>query len=142
MGIRRIKYQFPSNSDKYISHQAKDLISSIFTKEPSERPNLIQIRNAPFFTEMPIPKQLPHCILKRAPSNKELFGTEDVDSMYKKQQQIKQQQQQQKSSSRPPLVSKGFNQQNFNQYGSHSHSHSHSMQNQQNRNQNQYAMNS
>merc|ERR1712129_607377 len=66
---------------------------------------------------MPIPKTLPMIILKRAPSNKELFGTNDVETEYNKQQKMKQAQMQ--STSRPPLVSKGFNNRNFNQFGSH-----------------------
>eukprot|EP00483_Globobulimina_turgida_P007251 UN07265 len=71
--IKKIKYDFPINSEKYISLNAKNLISKIFTKEPTKRPNLLQIRNDLFFTQLPIPKTLPQIILKRAPTNKELF---------------------------------------------------------------------
>jgi len=71
--IRKIKYQFPINSDKYISNQAKNLISKIFMKDPNHRPNLSQISNHSFFKQLPTPKLLPLCILKRTPTHQELF---------------------------------------------------------------------
>eukprot|EP01084_Bolivina_argentea_P101898 182624_1 len=71
--IKKIKYEFPINSDKYISLHAKDLISKIFTKDPTKRPNILQIRNHSFFTQLQIPKILPIIILKRKPTYDELF---------------------------------------------------------------------
>jgi len=71
--IKRIKYQWPPNSDQYISPQAKSLISGVFKKAATERPNLEQMAGHPFFTELPVPKALPPSILKRVPAMKDLF---------------------------------------------------------------------
>jgi len=72
--IKRIKYQWPANSDRYISAQAKNLISQIFMKDPDQRPDLKQMSEHPFFSELPIPQSLPHSILKHIPAMKDLFG--------------------------------------------------------------------
>lgn len=71
--IKKIKYQWPVNSDRYISAQAKNLISQIFMKSPDERPNLEQMSKHPFFTELKVPKSLPHSVLKRIPSHNDIF---------------------------------------------------------------------
>jgi len=71
--IKRIRYQWPLDSDRYISSQAKNLISQIFMKSPTERPDLKQMSDHPFFTKLPVPQSLPHSILKHIPSKEELF---------------------------------------------------------------------
>lgn len=71
--IKRVKYTWPQNSDSYISGQAKDLISGVFTKAAEERPKVGEMITHPFFTTLPIPKQLPMCAIKREPSQQELF---------------------------------------------------------------------
>ena len=103
--IRKIKYQFPTNSDKYITLQAKGLISQIFTKDPMHRPNLHQIGQHPFFKQLPIPKSLPIFILKRTPSYHELFphSSHSSNSSSKSSSTSSS-----RSSSRPPLVSTGY----------------------------------
>jgi len=109
--IKKIKYEFPPDSDQYISSQAKNLISSIFTKDPTKRPNLFQIKNNPFFTELPIPKAMPPSILKRAPTNNELFGMDHPEEVLNGNRNKN------NSNSRPPLISRGY-QQNTNHLNS------------------------
>jgi len=72
--IKRIKYQWPTGSDRYISAQAKNLISQVFMKDPDQRPDLKHMAEHPFFSELPIPQSLPHSILKQIPAMKDLFG--------------------------------------------------------------------
>ncbi len=111
--IKKIKYQFPVDSNKYISNYAKNLISEIFTKEPTKRPNLSQIANHSFFKLLPTPKSMPLCILKRVPTDKELFGDIDITDNHhidiEENDDIKHSNYNQ---SRPPLVSTGYIQKN------------------------------
>jgi len=78
--IRKIKYEFPANSDEYISQPSKQLVAQIFTMDPNQRPSLTAIANHPFFTQSRIPKLLPPCIMTRTPSYNELFPATAADS--------------------------------------------------------------
>jgi len=129
--IKRIKYQWPTNSDRYISAQAKNLISQIFMKSPDQRPDLKQMSEHPFFTELPIPQSLPHSILKHIPAMKDLFG-ETYSPPHARDHHANNQEQyattgrsnswtgvpssssttDSRPAARPPLVSKDYNQVN------------------------------
>eukprot|EP00978_Attheya_sp_CCMP212_P007793 scaffold18143_cov49-Attheya_sp.AAC.2 len=60
-------YKFPS--EVQISHQAKDLISSMLQTNPGKRPTLDEITVHPFFTKsgMKLPKHLPSSVTHVAP---------------------------------------------------------------------------
>ena len=68
--IQHIIYNFPNNTP--ISKEAKDLISSILVKEPSQRPKIEQIKSSAFFNNGEgIPKYLPVSTMVRAMSPEE-----------------------------------------------------------------------
>lgn len=65
--IQNIKYSFPKEVP--ISKEAKDLISSILVKDPSERPKIDQIKASPYFKNGEgIPIYLPDYTMVRAMS--------------------------------------------------------------------------
>ena len=68
--IQHIIYNFPKEVS--ISKEAKDLISSILVKDPSQRPKIDQIKSSPFFKNGEgIPKYLPPSTMIRAMSPEE-----------------------------------------------------------------------
>ena len=68
--IQNIIYSFPKEVS--ISKEAKDLISSILVKDPSQRPKIDQIKSSPFFKNGEgIPKYLPQSTMIRAMSPEE-----------------------------------------------------------------------
>lgn len=61
--IRKNDYTIP----EYVHPDAADLIRSILTPNPSERPSLVEIMNHPWFTAGRIPLQVPSTATKTAP---------------------------------------------------------------------------
>ncbi|KDQ07292.1 hypothetical protein BOTBODRAFT_149264 [Botryobasidium botryosum FD-172 SS1] len=64
--IRDNKYEFPP--DRQISADAQDLISSILTPDPQQRPSLHEIVAHPFFTNGIVPSSIPLSAQDVAPS--------------------------------------------------------------------------
>ena len=103
--IRDNSYEFPS--DVPISPAARSLISRILSASPSERPSLADMRNDPFFTQSPFPKQLPLACLTtplqwrhsyhQSSSNENDFGQENVGMTHTS------------ASQRPALTSRALN---------------------------------
>ncbi|EIW78238.1 Pkinase-domain-containing protein [Coniophora puteana RWD-64-598 SS2] len=63
--IRDNEYEFPS--EKYISGEAKSIITRILTPDPSQRPTLLEIIASPFIEQGIIPGFIPMSALDTAP---------------------------------------------------------------------------
>ena len=79
--IKRNEYEIPLEST--ISDQARDLIQSILTPDPSERPSLIEIMDHPWFEAGSIPLTVPGAACKMEPVLPILTRTESLANFRK-----------------------------------------------------------